>query len=178
VRGTTGFNIKKTIEQNVTVWLLTTLLTGFLSGIGVYRAVQDMAGLKTVSGADLEDARRQRAELEQRVVVAEKRAATAAAQVKQAYWAVRGTQVNIVYVERDAEAVAEIKERLAALGALVTLTPSDREDAKRAGKLFYAEGSRDAALQIKALISDLASPFPEDNVNIPPGAVSLWLMRK
>jgi len=92
--------------------------------------------------------------------------------VKQAYWAVRGTQVNIVYVERDADTAAAIKERLATLGALVTLTPSDREDAKRAGKLFYAESSRDAAMQIKALVSDLASPFPEDNVNIPPGGTS------
>jgi hypothetical protein len=172
-----GFNIKKTIEQNVTVWLLTTLLTGFLSGIGVYRAVQDMAGLKTVSGAELADAQRQRAALEQRVAVAEKQAATATAQVKQAYWAVRGTQVNLVYGERDAAAAVEIKERLAGFGALVTLRPLDRADA-RAGKLFYAEGSRDAAMQIKALISDLTSLVPEDNVYSLPGVVSLWLRRQ
>ena len=173
-----GFSIKKRIEQNVTVWVLGTLLTGFLSGIGAYRAVQDMAGLKMVSGADLEDSKRQRAELEQKVVVAEKRAATAAALVKQAYWAVRGTQVTIVYGERDTEVAAEIKARLAVLGALVTLRPVDREDAQRAGKLYYAEGSRDAAMQISALVSDLASPYPEDNVNLLPGVVSLWLTRK
>ena len=50
----TQFSIKNRVEQNVTVWLLGTLLTGFLSGIGVYRAVQDMAGLGVVAVADLE----------------------------------------------------------------------------------------------------------------------------
>jgi len=67
-----GFSIKKRIEQNVTVWLLSTLLTGFLAGIGVYRAVQDMAGLKIVSVAEMEDSKRQLAQLEQKVAVAEK----------------------------------------------------------------------------------------------------------
>ena len=173
-----GVSIKQRIEQNVTLWLLSTLLTGFLAGIGAYHAVQEMAGLRLVSVADLEHSKRQLAELEQKMVVSEKRAATAAAQVKQAYWAIRGAQVNLLYVERDAEVAIEIKERLAVLGALVTLKPLEREDSQRAGKLYYADGSRDAAMQIKALVSDIASPFPEDNVNLLPGALSLWLKRK
>ena len=52
------FNIKEKIERNVTVWLLGTLLTGFLSGIGVYRGIQDMAGLSVESEAELEETKR------------------------------------------------------------------------------------------------------------------------
>src|SRR4029453_15078973 len=108
----TQFSIKNRVEQNVTVWLLGTLLTGFLSGIGVYRAVQDMAGLGVGAVAGLEKLKRKIAELEQKLVASEKRAATATAQAKQAYWAVRGTQVTVLHAERNIEAAIELKERL------------------------------------------------------------------
>jgi hypothetical protein len=173
-----GFNIREKIERNVTIWLLSTLLTGFLAGIGVYRAVQDMAGLKIMSAVDLANSKRQLDELQQKLVASEKRAATASAQLKQAYWAIRGTKINIIYMEPDLDAAGEIKERLAALGGIVTLNSLDRRDPRRAGKLYYGESSREAAMQIKALVSDIASPYPEDNVNLPLDAVSLWLERK
>ncbi len=172
------FSIRNRVEQNVTVWLLGTLLTGFLSGIGVYRAVQDMAGLRIVAVADLENLKRQFGELEQKLVASEKRAATAAAQAKQAYWAVRGTQVTIVHEARDSEAAIEIKERLAILGALVTLNPVAQEAAEHAGKLYYGESSRDAAMQIKGLVSDIASPHPENSGEHRPNVVTLWLVRR
>jgi ABC-type transport system substrate-binding protein len=105
-------------------------------------------------------------------------ATTASAQLKQAYWAVRGTEISITYVERDMETAGEIKERLAALGVIVTLIPLDRGDPKRAGKLYYGESGREAAMQIKALVSDIASPNPEDNVALPSDAVALWLEHK
>jgi hypothetical protein len=174
----TGFNIREKIERNVTIWLLGTLLTGFLAGVGVYRTVQDMAGLKVVSTVDLANSKRQLDELQQKLVASEKRAATASAQLKQAYWAIRGTKISIIYVERDLTAADEIKERLATLGAIVTLNLLDRRDSTRAGKLYYGESSREAAMQIKALVSDIASPYPEDNVNLPSDAVSLWLEHK
>ena len=173
-----GSSLKRRIEENVTVWLLSTLLTGFLAGVGVYRAVQDMAGLKIMSASEIEDSKRQLVALEAKVAAADQRAAAAAAQVRQAYWAIRGTQVNIVYGERDADLAVEIKERLSALGALPTLRPLDREDQRRAGRLYYGEDSRDAAMQVKALVSDLLVTVPEDDVNIRPGVVSLWLQRK
>ena len=170
------FRIRDSIEQNVTVWLLGTLLTGFLSGIGVYRTIQDIAGLRMVAGADLENSKRQLAELEQKLLASEKRAATAIAQAKQAYWAVRGTQVTIVHGEHDSEAAIELKERLAAFGAVVTLLA--QEAPEHAGKLYYIESSRDAAMQIKALVSDIASPQPQESSEHPPGVVTLWLLRR
>lgn len=172
----TQFSIKNRVEQNVTVWLLGTLLTGFLSGIGVYRAVQDMAGLGVVAVADLENLKRQIAEQEQKLVASEKRAATAAAQAKQAYWAVRGTQVTVLHAERNIEAAIELKERLAALGAVVMLKP--QEAAEHAGKLYYGVASRDAAMQIKALVSDIALAQPEESREHRPGVVTLWLVRR
>ena len=173
------FIIKERIEQNVTIWLLGTLLTGFLAGIGVYRAVQDMAGLTIVSAADREDSKRQRAELEQKLAASEKRATAAAAQVKQAYWAVRGTRIDIMYVERDQEVATELKERLATVGALVTLKPTEQKwFSGRVGKLFYEPGSMEAAMQIKALMSDITVATPEENVDFKPGEVAFWLLRK
>jgi prophage DNA circulation protein len=46
-----GMTIRDTIEQNVVVWLLATLLTGFLSGIGTYQAVLKIAGIETIGEA-------------------------------------------------------------------------------------------------------------------------------
>lgn len=39
-------SIRERVEQNVAVWLLGTLLTGFLGGVGAYSAVQEWAGLE------------------------------------------------------------------------------------------------------------------------------------
>jgi hypothetical protein len=173
-----GFSIKEKIDQNITIWLLGTLLTGFLSGIGAYRAVQDMAGLKTVSAVDLDASKRQRAELEEKLQASEARTLSTATQLRQAYWAVPGTRVAIVYVERDSQVAVGIKERLDQVGGHVTLRALDRRDPERAGKLYYEPGGRDAAMQIKALVSDIAALHPEDNVTLQPGSVALWLESK
>ena len=169
-----GSPIRDKIEQNVTIWLLSTLLTGFLAGIGVYRAIQDMAGLKILSAADLEGSKQKLAELSQKLETAENHAAALEAQVKQAYWAVRGTQVTVIYPESSARAAVDVTERLAGAGALVTLRPLDRGDPERTG-LYYESGGRDAAMQIKALASDIAPLSPEDAVDIKPETVALWL---
>jgi hypothetical protein len=134
-----------------------------------------MAGLKILSAADLESSKQKLAEAAQKLEAAEKHAAAAEAQLRQAYWAVRGTQVSIVYPEKSAHAALEIKERLAGAGALVTLSALDRRYPERAGKLFYEPAGRDAAMQIKALASDLATLSPEDAVDLKPGTVALWL---
>ena len=97
-------------------------------------------------------------------MASEKRAATATAQAKQAYWAVRGTQVTLLHAERNIEAAIELKERLAALGAVVML--KQQEAAEHAGKLYYGADGRDAALQIKASSPTLHWPTPRRVVSI------------
>ena len=44
--------LRDRIENKLTVWLLGTLLTGFLAGIATYRTVLEMAQLKTISSAE------------------------------------------------------------------------------------------------------------------------------
>jgi hypothetical protein len=170
--------LRTRVEENVTIWLLGTLLTGFLAGIGVYRAIQDMAGLKIMSAAELKASSEQLAEMAQKKDAAEKRVTTAEVQLKQAYWAVRGTRITLVYSEASTGAAIEVKERLARVGALVSLTALDRKDPRRAGHLYYEPGDRDAAVQIKALASDLTFFAPEDDVDMKPGELTLWLADK
>jgi hypothetical protein len=45
-------SLKDRIENNVTVWLLGSLLTGFLAGIGTYKAILEIAHLKVVSASE------------------------------------------------------------------------------------------------------------------------------
>lgn len=45
-------NLRERIENNLAVWLLSTLLTGFLAGIGTYKAILDIAQLKTISAGE------------------------------------------------------------------------------------------------------------------------------
>jgi len=151
------FSIKESIEQNVTIWLLGTLLTGFLSGIGVYRAVQDMAGLKMVSAADLENSKRQLAELEQKVVTSEKRAATAAAQTRRPYYAIENARfnVNVDGSEWSLHTAAEIKGRLSDLGARVSVKKGEPARLGCGVVWYTSDSAKDTVLQVKALISDI-----------------------
>ena len=42
-------NIRDRVEQNVTIWLLGTLLTGFLAGFGAYKTILVVSGRTTIS---------------------------------------------------------------------------------------------------------------------------------
>jgi hypothetical protein len=48
-------SIKERIEQNLVVWLLTSLLTGFGAGMGAYRTIQEIGGLTPVPKSRFED---------------------------------------------------------------------------------------------------------------------------
>jgi len=41
--------LKERVEENIVLWLLGSLLTGFLSGIATYRTVQEIGGLEPIS---------------------------------------------------------------------------------------------------------------------------------
>lgn len=44
--------LRQQVEENVVVWLLGVLLTGFLAGIGTLKAIHEFAGLETVPKSD------------------------------------------------------------------------------------------------------------------------------
>ncbi len=151
------FSIKETIEQNVTIWLRGTLLTGFLSGIGVYRAVQDMAGLKMVSAADRENSKRQLAELEQKLVASEQRVATATAQTRRAYYAIENARLDVNHdgSEWSLRIAAEIKERLSDLGARVRVRKGEPARLGCGVVWYTSDSAKETTLQVQALISDI-----------------------
>src|SRR5215204_1916719 len=92
-------SLRERVERNVVVWFLGALLTGFLSGAGAYRAIQEVAGLKPISGSALEDSARKSASLEKDLAAARATAADAADRLKQAYQSLAGARVGIMYVE-------------------------------------------------------------------------------
>jgi hypothetical protein len=47
-------NLRERIENNLIVWLFSTLLAGFLAGIGTYKTILEVAQLEVVSKAKLE----------------------------------------------------------------------------------------------------------------------------
>jgi len=47
-------NLRERIEDNLTIWLLTTLVTGFVAGAGAYKAILEIAQLTVISKARLE----------------------------------------------------------------------------------------------------------------------------
>jgi hypothetical protein len=158
------FNIKDRIERNATVWLLGTLLTGFLSGVGVYRAIQDMAGLSLVPAGELEGSKRRIAELERTVAESEGRAAAIAAQAKLAYQPIRSRRVRVVHNPPDLQSALKIQDRLSNWGANVTLHEWRSEIPHNMRKVVHTEDSSEAALLIKRLVSDVTSmSLEQDN---------------
>jgi hypothetical protein len=47
-------NLRERIEDNLTVWLLGTLLTGFLTGLGAYKQILEIAQLEVIPKVKLE----------------------------------------------------------------------------------------------------------------------------
>jgi len=47
-------SLKEKVENNLAIWLLSTLFAGFMAGIGTYKAVLEMAQLEVVSKARLD----------------------------------------------------------------------------------------------------------------------------
>ncbi len=171
------FNIKEKIERNVTVWLLGTLLTGFLSGVGVYRGIQDMAGLSVESEAELEETKRRISELDRKLAGSEAHAAAIADQVTLAYQPIRARRVRIVHNPPDLESAHTIQMQLSDLGAYATVFEWKNETPHSIRKLFHGEDSLEAALLIKRLLSDLTSvSLEQDNRLSEDFDIVLWVL--
>jgi len=59
--------IRKSVEENVAVWLLGTLLAGFLAGIGTYKGIIEIAELTTVPKAKASLAEKKESQLRQQI---------------------------------------------------------------------------------------------------------------
>ena len=160
----TASRLKESIEQNVLIWFLGVLITGFVSGLGAYRTVQDMAGLKVVSQSSLDDTAKKVATLEKAASLELAKAEAATAQLRQAYASLQGTRVGLMYVESEATLMSSVKQRLTEAGAIVT--PNEvsqwRGYPEFAGRLLYRKGTDEPAFQLKALVSDIVVATPSE----------------
>lgn len=57
--------LRERVEDNVAVWLLGSLLTGFLSGIATYKAILEMGGLESISKQDYGELQRKASNLQE-----------------------------------------------------------------------------------------------------------------
>ena len=175
-----SLSIKERIERNVTVWFLGTLLTGFLAGVGMYSAIQDMAGLRVVPAAELDQAKHRISELEHELGRLQAHEAAMAARVSLAYQPVRSRRVRIVHNPPDLNSAHEIQGRLSELGAFSTLQEWKNDIPHSVRKLYHTEESWEAGLLIKRLISNLTSVSVqrEDGLREESLDIVIWMLPK
>ena len=140
----------------------------------MYRAIQDMAGLRVVTAAEQEETKRRVSELEEKLAGSEARAAEIAAQVDLAYQPIRARRIRVVHNPPDLELAHTIQRRLSDLGAYATVHEWTNETPHSMRKLYHGENSLEAAQLIKRLLSDLTRvslikremSLSEDNLDI------------
>ena len=124
-------SIRDRIEQNLVVWLLTTLLTGFGAGMGAYRTIQEIGGLAPVSKSRYEDLQKKVETLE--VALAESKArvdslksagpvATAAprSESQSDISGLKNVRVHIVHLPSQADIAARLAGEIETTGAIVS----------------------------------------------------------
>ena len=166
--------LKESIEQNAAIWFLGALLTGFLSGLGAYKGIQEIAGLKVVPQAVLDESARRNAALKKELAAAKATSDEAVARVKNVFSGLSHARVGLMYIEAEARPMNQIRERLADVGAVVTPNEVSHWHGypEYVGRLLHRKGYEESAYQLKALVSDLvvATPmeytFEKDNYDL------------
>lgn len=171
--------LKEKIEQNLTLFLLSAIITGFVSGIAAYKTIQDIAGLKPVTKSTSEELKRlknlekelvaeraysesikedlSRLSSEYKNIITDK----IEKQDKQLIEAISYKRIGIYYTTQFAEEAVEIEKRLLALKACVSLHVWKGErhshSGSRVGKCiaYTPEGTVKGAVGIKKVINDL-----------------------
>jgi hypothetical protein len=174
---------KERVEENVAIWLLGSLLTGFLSGIAAYRGLQEIMDLVPVSKSGYETLQEKAQassahenQLQNELATSEanvaqlqrdlSKAANAASASKTKgpdtdsdlvkFQELRGLAVRILYVDVRTSDAVEIKAKLEKLGIQVDFRPSSASSCPScvAGMIEYTH-SKDAsaAVELKSALS-------------------------
>lgn len=159
---------KERVEANAVLWLLGSLLTGFLSGISAYRAVQEIGGLEPVSRADYEDLQKQAKDLESR----NKELQSEIDQVKNnsaghggltpphrsiapSYPELKNVSVRVWFPNRLAPKAAEIQDKLEKLGMAVKLSPHEpKVDQSLESVYYFKSGYAPAAVRLAEVLRE------------------------
>ena len=164
---------KERVEENVAIWLLGSLPTGFLSGIAAYKSLQEIAGLETVPKTehDLIDQKinelQTHADQLQRLLDAKsnqpidrvnvskpstqhtsnpsikKSSPNLAPQLK-------GMNVLIYFPNVGAAKAVEVKQRLEGYGAKVRLSPDEVARPSTANEIVFYAMSGDVSAAVQA----------------------------
>lgn len=113
--------IQSLVEKNAVVWLLSTLLTGFLAGIGAYKAIQQMADLKTVPVSVVEGWNKKIATYEQDFSQVEEQLKNANNHLDYAKRIILGKDIEIHTATPSSSTAVALKKRLTDLGVKVSL---------------------------------------------------------
>ena len=113
--------IQSLVEKNAIIWLFSTLLTGFLAGIGAYKAIQQMADLKPVPVAVVEGWDKRISTCEQDLAGKEELLQSAATHLEFAKKVIRGKEIEIHTATPSAPIATALKKRLTDLGVKVSM---------------------------------------------------------
>jgi len=153
--------IRERVEQNIAVWLLGTLLTGFLSGIAAYKAIQEMAGLKTLTAAEHRELESEVVRLREELKQAANRPQPTKNVEQQEPQALRansplqGRRIEIVFLPQRAREAVDIRAKLQKAGMRIEEFNElpERADGWTSGVVYYSDQKDiDAALGISDLL--------------------------
>lgn len=116
--------IKELVEKSPVIWLLSTLLAGFLAGVGTYRTVQVMAGLTPVSSSLVSDLRNQIALQEKQTDQKTEQTQDLLTSLDYAKNTIAGKHIDIYAKDLHAEPVRKLTEHLTPLQAVVEVKDS------------------------------------------------------
>lgn len=142
---------KERIEANAVLWLLGCLLTGFLSGISAYRAVQEMAGLEPISKSDYQDLQKKEKELQSELARAKSNSngqqdlPPSHRSTLSSFPELKGVSVRVWFPNRLAPKAAEIQDRLEKLGMAVKLSPHESRVDQSLESIYYSKSGYAAA---------------------------------
>lgn len=178
-------SIKERIEQNLVVWLLTTLLTGFGAGMGAYRTIQEIGGLTPVSKSRYVDLQKKVETLEAELTASNADSTAAVYADGTSGGSVDGSdlaalnniRVHIVHLPSQAAAAARLAGEIEDKGAITSTfaTNYDRSYWSINTKKESEKGLF-AAVQIKSAFPELgALPLRQKTSEDVPYDVVIWL---
>lgn len=150
---------KERVEANAVLWLLGCLLTGFLSGISAYRAVQEMAGLEPVSKSDYQDLQKRAKELESELAQAKSNPKgqqdlpPSHTSTLSSFPELKNVSVRVWFPNRLAPKAAEIQDKLEKLGMAVKLSPHESRVDQSLESVYYSKsGYAPAAVRLAEVL--------------------------
>lgn len=166
--------LKERVEENIVLWLLGSLLTGFLSGIATYRTVQEVGGLEPVSKIAYKALEQRAGESEASTTRLQNELSKVKDQLDAArrqgghtsvppvipaakpadFPELRGLTVEMWFPETLASKAIEVKSKLQNFGMYVALRQSDSRLAEHGQVDYHVSKNETAALELAQVLKE------------------------